>query len=46
MNTQEDYPGFMTMEEDVAEEDENIIIDGYLDYSSYTIVKRSVEIEI
>ena len=26
MNTQEDYPGFMTLDEDITEEDENIVI--------------------
>ena len=28
-----------------AEEDENIVIDWYLDYSFYIMAKRSVEIE-
>ena len=39
MDTQEACPGFMVLEEDIAEEDENIVIDWNWDYFFY-IVKR------
>ena len=41
IDTQEACPGFMVLEEDIVEEDENIVIDGSLDYSFY-IMKKGV----
>ena len=45
MDTQEAYSGFMVLVEDMAGEDENIVIDWYLDYSFHIMAKGSVEIE-
>ena len=38
-------PGFKILEEDMAGEYGNIVIDRYLDYSFYIMTKRSAEIE-
>ena len=41
MDTLEACPGFMILEEDIAEEDESIVLYWYLDYSLY-IIKKGV----
>ena len=45
MDTQEACPGFMILEEGIAEEDETIVTDWYLKYSFLHYEKRSFEIE-
>ena len=45
MDTQEACPGFMILEEDIAEEDENIVIDWYLKLFFLPHEKRSLEIK-
>ena len=40
MDTQEACSGFMIEEEDIVEEDENIVIDWYLEYSFYIMKKE------
>ena len=45
MDTQEDYPGYMILEDYIAEEDEIIVIDRYLDHSFYIMAKKHVDIQ-
>ena len=46
MDTQEAPPGLMILEEDIAEEDGNIVIDWYLDLSFYITTKKSFKISM
>ena len=34
------YSGFMILEEDIAEDDEDIVIDSYLDYSIFIMNRK------
>ena len=44
MDTQEACPGFMVLEEDIAGEDENIVIDWYWDYPFYIMKKEVIRL--